>query len=345
MKKKVTKVLAGLLVLVLLLSGCSGNNGGNNSKNNEALNNENGVENQGEQQEEVKSYKVGIVQYMDHVSLEAARQGFEDEIKKSGLDVTFDYQNANGDAALTTQIPQKFVGDKVDLIYTIATPAAQGALNVTTDIPILFAAVTDPLGAELVDDLAQPSGNVTGVIDYMNPKTQIESFLKIYPDVKTFGVIYNTGEQNSRTQLEELEKVANEMGLEIKAMGISSVNDIPPTVTSLKGSMDAFFAMTDNTVASGASLVAKELRDAKIPSLSAEEGQVKSGLLLSEGVDYYEQGVQAAKMAIKILEGTAISEIPVEEPEKLVKVVNEETAEILGLDLTDPNFENAEKVK
>lgn len=332
MKKNWKKVVAAVGLAAMMVTGCAGGSNGGNG----------GTENKTAAENGNKAYKIGIVQYMDHVSLEAARKGFEDQMNESGLNVEMEYKNANGDAALTTQIPQKFVGDGCDLIYAIATPAAQGAKTMAKDIPLIFSAVTDPVESELVKSKEAPGGNCTGVVDYMDPKGQLETFLKIYPDVKKIGVIYNTGEANSRVQLEELKKVCGELGLELKEMGVSSVNDVPTAITSLKADMDALFAMTDNTVASAAPLVAKTLREEKIPSLSAEEGQVKNGLLISEGVDYYEQGKQAARMAVEILEkGADPATTPVQDPENTSMVVNKETAEALGLDLNQEIFKNA----
>lgn len=292
-----------------------------------------------------KKVKVGIVQFMDHVSLDAAREGFVEQLKESGIDAEVIEQSANGDMSLTNTIAQSLKADGVDLIYAIATPAAQAAKNTVTDIPIVFSAVTDPIGAELVKTFEKPDSNVTGVSDYVSSEAQIDSFLKIYPNIKTFGVIYNTSEQNSLVQIEELKENLSKRGIELETVGVSAVTDIPQAVASIAPKIDALFALTDNLVANAAPIVSDTLIKNKLPSLSAEEGQVKNGLLMSEGVNYKEQGKQAGRMAVKILNGEQVADIPVELNEVNTKLVNVKTAEALGVDLNADGFKDAEKIQ
>lgn len=292
-----------------------------------------------------KKVKVGIVQFMDHVSLDAAREGFVEQLKESGIDAEVIEQSANGDMSLTNTIAQSLKADGVDLIYAIATPAAQAAKNTVTDIPIVFSAVTDPIGAELVKTFEKPDSNVTGVSDYVSSEAQIDSFLKIYPNIKTFGVIYNTSEQNSLVQIEELKGNLSKRGIELETVGVSAVTDIPQAVASIAPKIDALFALTDNLVANAAPIVSDTLIKSKLPSLSAEEGQVKNGLLMSEGVNYKEQGKQAGRMAVKILNGEQVADIPVELNEVNTKLVNVKTAEALGVDLNADSFKDAEKIQ
>lgn len=321
MKKK--NLLIMIMSLLILLVGCS---------KKEDVKSEGG-------ELDNKKIKIGVLQFVEHVSLDAAQEGFKDQLEESGYDVEWVMENANGDISLTTTIPEKLKSDKVDLIYAIATPSAQGIKNTITDIPAVFSAVTDPVGAGIVETIEKPGGNMTGVSDYINPASQIESFLAIFPNVKTFGVIYNTGEQNSVVQVEELESTLSDMNIKLEKVGISTINDIPQAIASLSSKIDALFALTDNTVASAAPIVAENLRKYNLPSLSAEEGQVKNGLLMSEGVDYYEHGKQAGRLAIKILSGEEAAKLSVEYNEKNDKKLNKETEETLNLDL------NSEKLK
>lgn len=329
------KLMGTLLLSATLLVGCGTNTAKNNSANNAEP-----------AKAEGQHYKVGVIKYIDHVSLDQARQGFMDEMKKNNIDVEYVDKVENGDVSLTTQVPQSMEAENVDLVYAIATPAAQGAKNVIKDKPIIFSAVTDPVGSGLVDSVEKPGENVTGVSDYIDPENQIKTFLKLYPDTKTFGVLYNTSEQNSLVQVEELQKKLEGMGLKLEKTGVPNVNDIPQAMTSLTSKSDALFAITDNTVASAAPVVSDILIKNNMPSLSAEEGQVKNGLLMSEGVNYYEHGAQAARMAIKILkEGKKPQDMPVEYNEKNTKTVNEKTAKALNLDLNNEVFKNAEIIK
>ena len=321
------RLIGTLLLSSVLLAGCG------NNKTAEIV------------KDDSPEYTVGIIKYMDQISLDEAREGFMEEMEKEGINVKYIDKSENGDVSLTTQVPQQMVSEEVDLIYAIATPAAQGAKNVAKDIPIVFSAVTDPVGAGLVDSIEEPGANVTGVSDYVDPQGQVESFLKLYPDTKTFGVLYNTSEQNSLVQVEELEKKLNDMNLGMEKVGVPNVNDIPQAMTSLTQKSDALFALTDNMVASAAPVVSEILLKNNMPSISAEEGQVKNGLLMSEGVNYREHGAQAARMAIKILKDKDSKIIPVEYNEKNMKKVNEKTAKALNIDLENEIFENAEIIK
>ncbi|WP_036729284.1 ABC transporter substrate-binding protein [Peptoniphilus mikwangii] len=324
------KKIVVLLLISLLLIGC---NGKNSSK---------GIE---KETSDSKKYTIGIIKYVDHISLDAAKNGFIEELKKNDVDVEIIEKSANGDMSLTTTLAQEMLSKKVDLIYAIATPAAQATKNVVRDIPVVFSAVTDPVGAGIVNSIESPDANITGVSDYVNPKMQIEEFLKIYPNIKTFGVIYNTSEQNSQVQVEKLESVLKEKNIFLVKVGINTVNDIPASIAFMSNNIDALFAITDNTVASAVPILSEQLLKNNIPSLSSEEGQVKSGLLMSEGINYESQGAQAAKIAIRILNGEDIKNIPVEYNEINHKVVNEKTAKALKLDLNNEIFKDAQIIK
>lgn len=333
-REKMKKVL--VVLMMLLLVGCSGAN-----KTADSANTTNNTANS----QSTDKVKIGIIQFMDHVSLDAAREGFVAQLGESGIDAEIVVQSANGDMSMTNTIAQSLKAEGVDLIYAIATPAAQAAKNTITDIPIVFSAVTDPVGAELVESFEKPSSNVTGVSDYVSSDSQIDEFLQVFPDVKTFGVIYNTSEQNSLVQIEELKNNLSKRGIALETVGVSAVNDIPQAIASLAPKIDALFALTDNLVANAAPVVSEALIKNNIPSLSAEEGQVKNGLLMSEGVNYEEQGKQAGRMAVKILNGEKPENIAVELNEINNKLVNETTADALGVDLTNPELADAIKVK
>ncbi|MFB0971594.1 MAG: ABC transporter substrate-binding protein [Neofamilia sp.] len=292
-----------------------------------------------------ESVKIGIIKFVEHPSLDAARDGFVKELDAKGINYELDEVSANGDISLIPTLAQKYNNDEIDLIYAIATPTAQGAKNAITDKPIIFSAVTDPVGAGLVDSIEVPGGNVTGVSDYVNASDQIDEFLVLYPEIKTFGTLYNTSEQNSQVQVDDLKKILEEKGLSLEVIGINNINDIPQGVSALSPKIDAYFALTDNMIASAAPIVAENLIKNNIPSLSSEEGQVKNGLLMSEGVSYEEQGVQAADIAIRIINGEEPKDISVEYYKNSKKLVNRKMAEALGIDLNNEIFANAEIVE
>src|SRR5690554_5872764 len=181
MKKKIVKLVSLLMTSMVMLAGCSSSN-----------NSDKGASASGED-----VYRIGISQLAEHPALDDARRGFEDGLKELGVKVEIDYQNAQGDIPTSLSIAQKFARDEVDLIYAIATPAAQSAKQATTDIPILFSAVTDPVEAELVDSMEKPGGNVTGTSDLSPMDRQLQLFKDLKPDIEKIGIIYNTSEPNS----------------------------------------------------------------------------------------------------------------------------------------------------
>lgn len=296
-----------------------------------------------EEQTEEK-IKIGAIQYIEHVSLDNALKGFQDRLKEEGIDAEVDVENLQGDQALTTTAPKKYEDDEYKLVYAISTPAAQGAKTALPNKNIIYSAVTDPVEAGLIE-APDKITNITGVNDAVSAKEQIESFLKIYPDIKTIGTIFSTNEANSKVQVEALEKACGELGLKLETVGINNINDIGQALSTLTGKIDAYYALTDNTVASAGPIVAENLLKEKIPSISAEEGQVSKGLLMSEGVDYYEHGRQAADLAIKILKGEDIKNLQAEDNKTSKKKVNGKTAEALGLDLNNENLKDAEILK
>ncbi len=321
------KLMAVILASMVLLSGCAGKttNSGSSGK---AL------------------YKIGIVQLAEHPALDDARRGFEDGLKELGIDAEIDYKNAQGDIPTTITIAQKFAGDKVDLVYAIATPAAQSAKQAVGDIPLLFSAVTDPVKAGLVDDWVKVGTNVTGTSDLVEETAeQLKMFKTIDPTIKKIGILYNTNESNSEIQIEEVKKVAPQEGLEVVVMGVSNVNELPQALESLIKKVDAFYNISDNLVALSVELVSNKLLENNMISISAEESQVSGGILITNGLSYYELGKQTAKMAKQILvDGIDIKTIPVGLAEKTSTTVNIKTLKALGLDENLPLFKDAIKV-
>lgn len=293
-----------------------------------------------------KEYIIGIIQIADHPSLDAAREGFLKELNRENISYKLIDHRAGGDISLIPQLASDLKIKGADLIYTIGTPAAQGVYNIVNDRPILFTAVTDPVGAGLVDEKTRVGANITGVSDYVDPAKVIDDFLKIYPEVKTFATMYNTNEQNSLVQIEALEKALKDKGLSLKKQGVSSINDIPQALASLKSGTDAMVTVTDNVVVNAMPVIAKTLKDEKIPSLAFDEGSVENGALIAEGVNYEKIGIRAGEMAGEILkENKDIKEIPFEDAKDLSMLVNKEIAELLGLDLNVDGLKNAKIIE
>ena len=228
-----------------------------------------------------KQYKVGIVQLVEHNALDAANKGFVDGLKERGFEegknLVIDQQNAQADQSNLQNIGQRFVNDKVDLIYAIATPAAQTVANLTKDIPIVASAITDYEGAKLIKSNNEPGGNLTGTSD-MNPiKEQIDLLLKIAPNAKTIGCIYTSSEANSEIQFKAMKEYAESKGLKVESATISNVNDIQQAAQSLVGKVDIFWEPTDNVIASAIPTLVSVTDAAKKPVICGEPNMVKNG--------------------------------------------------------------------
>ncbi|HFI0064975.1 TPA: ABC transporter substrate-binding protein [Streptococcus suis] len=278
--------------------------------------------------------KVGVLQYMEHESLTAAREGFVAELAdngyKEGDKLVLDYQNAQGDQANLQTISEQLI-DSNDLVLAIATPAAQSLATVSTETPILFTAVTDPISADLVESLEKPGGLLTGTSDQAPIDKQVELLGQAVPDAKTVGILYTTSERNSEVQVEQAEKLLKEAGYKVVLKGITSSNEVQDATTSLMKDVDAVFVPTDNTVAATMSMIGELSAEHKVPVIGGSTDMVDQGGLLTYGTNYEALGRQTAKMAIKIIEGEKVTEVPVEYPEAVNLHVNEEMAQKLGI--------------
>ena len=293
-----------------------------------------------------EKFVIGISQFAEHPALDAVRQGFEDELKAQGVETEIIYKNAQGDTGAAGIIAQKFAADKVDLIFGIATISAQTAKQATDTIPVLFSAVTDPVHSQLVNSMENVGGNVTGTTDASPMDKQLALFKQLDSSIEKVGIIYNTSESNSEIQVAQAKEIVKPLGMEIVTVGVNNINDIPQAVNSLSSKADALYVITDNIVASAAGLIAKSAAERKMLTIAAEEGPVKSGLLMTDGLSYYELGKQTGIMAKKILvDKVNPKDMPVESLQNTTKIVNENTMKKLKLDKNNPAFERAVFVK
>jgi putative tryptophan/tyrosine transport system substrate-binding protein len=291
-------------------------------------------------------YVVGIIQHVEHPSLDQATEGFKKALEDAGLKVKFDEENAQNDVKNNQAIAQKFVGDKVDLIFANATPSAQAAVNETKEIPIVFTSVTDPVGAGLVASMEQPGGNVTGTSDN-NPEA-IPSTLQLIKDMgyETVGTVYNAGEQNSVTQVDQVKAEAEKLGLTVKEANVSTSAEVKQAAESLAGSVDVFYIITDNTVVSSLESVIIVSEQEKIPLFVGELDSVKRGGFAGFGFSYYDIGYEAGEKAVQILKGEAEpGEIPATFPQKLVLEINEDAAQKMGVEISEELKAKATLVK
>ncbi|MGQ7358484.1 ABC transporter substrate-binding protein [Streptococcus suis] len=286
-------------------------------------------------QASTETVKVGVLQYMEHESLTAAREGFVAELEangyKEGEKLVLDYQNAQGDQANLQTISEQLIGGN-DIVLAIATPSAQSLATVSTETPIVFTAVTDPLSADLVESIEKPGGLLTGTSDQAPIDKQVELLGQAVPDAKTVGILYTTSERNSEVQVEQAKELLEKAGYKVVVKGITSSNEVQDATTSLMKDVDALFIPTDNTVASTMTMIGELSVEHKVPVIGGSTDMVDEGGLLTYGTNYEALGRQTAKMAIKIIEGANVSETAVEYPETVSLHVNEEMAQKLGID-------------
>lgn len=292
-----------------------------------------------------QKFKIGIVEFIEHPALDATKDGFIERLKELNLDAEIDFVSAQGDAAQGRLISEKFVKNKSDLIFAIATPVAQAAHEVTDDIPILFSAVTDPVDAKLVKSNEKPGKNVTGTSDMAPMKNQLAMFKELDPKIKKVGILYSTSEANSLVQVKQAAEIGKELGLEIKDMGISDINEVPQAVLSLMEKVDAIYTITDNMTAKAINVIGEKTLEKKMITVGAEVAHLKGGILITDGISYKELGKQTAEMAKKILvDGVKPSDIPVEKGKVTKREYNEETLKILGLDKNAEIFKGAKAI-
>ncbi|MFL2135196.1 ABC transporter substrate binding protein [Ruoffia sp. FAM 24228] len=285
-------------------------------------------------QEEIN---VGVLQFVEHESLDQNYQGFIDGLEEAGYvegeNLTLNYLNASGDTA-NLQSMSENVTNSSDYIFAIATPAAQAIANVEQKKPVLFSSVSDPVGAGLVQNLEEPEANITGTTDAGPIEDQVALLQAVVPDAERVGIIYNSGEANSMSEAEKATAALEAAGIEVVEATVTSTNDISQVMSGLvNDDVDAVFTVTDNTIASAMTLVGDLALEAELPIIGGSKDMALANGLTTYGLDYYELGKQTAGMLVEIIESGEI--IPVESADTLELVVNEENAEILGLDLSN----------
>lgn len=283
------------------------------------------------------TYQIGVLQLTQHAALDAANEGFIAALDASGIKYEVDQQNASGDSSTCVTVADKFVNDGKDLIYTIATPAAQAVAGATSDIPIVGSAITDYVEAGLIDSNDAPGGNVTGSSD-MNPiDAQLDLLIQLVPAAKTIGVFYSADEDNSILQANLFTTAAEAKGLTVEKFTISNSNEIQTVVQSMEGKIDACWVPTDNKLAAGMATVAMIANEIKLPIIAGESNMVTEGALATYGLDYYQLGYLAGEMAVDILKnGKKPADMPIQflPADKCELAVNEETAKAIGIDVS-----------
>lgn len=330
MKLRKWGLVAGAVAL-LSLAACGNDSNGGTTDSNSGNSGGSGA---------ADSATVGVLQLVEHGSLDAAYEGFlaglADNGYVEGENLTVNYQNAQNGQDNLMSMSQQLVGEDPDLLLGVATLAAQSLVNATTEIPITVTAVTDLIDAGLVESMEEPGGNVTGTTDMVPIDQQIALLLSIVPDAETVGIMYNSGESNSKIQADLAQEALEAAGVKVEVRTATSTNDVQQVTQGLANSVDAIYIPTDNTFASAAAIVGEVAMETKTPVVTGSTEQTENGGLATYGIDYYSLGEQTGAMAAKILKGEATpADMPIESAEKLQLVINEDMAEALGINPDD----------
>jgi putative ABC transport system substrate-binding protein len=291
---------------------------------------------------------VAVVSIVEHPALDAVRDGVKDALKKAGYEegknLKWQYQSAQGNTGTAAQIARKFIGDQPDAIVGIATPTAQALVAATKNVPIVFSAVTDPVGAQLVPSWDASNTNVTGVSDLLELEKQIELIQRIVPGAKRVGMVYNPGEANSVVVVKQLKELlpAHDMTL-VEAAAPRSV-DVGSAARSLIGKVDVIYTNTDNNVVSAYESLVKVGNDAKIPLVASDTDSVKRGAIAALGVDYYQLGEQTGRLVVKIIEGAKPGSLKTEVSNQVELAVNPGAATKQGVTLSQELLDSAAQI-
>ena len=339
MKKK---VLAGIMTTAMIMAMMTGCGSSDTAKDTQAST---GSETSADSSAAESDYTIGISQFAEHGSLDNCREGFLEGLKSAGIEegvnLTVEYQNSQADTGTASTIADNFVSKNVDLICAIATPSAMSAYNscLDSEIPVVYTAVSDPVGAGLADEEGNSVGNITGTSDKLPVEEQLKMIRDLMPDAKKIGILYTTSEANSLSTIETYKELADDYGFEIVESGINTLADVDMAAADLAAKVDCISNLTDNTVVQGLQTVLAKASAAGIPVFGSEVEQVKNGCLAAEGIDYVALGKQTGAMAAKVLKGEAeASDMPYEACEGANLYINTEVASDLGITFPE-NYE------
>lgn len=296
---------------------------------------------------QAKTVYVATTAIVEHPALDAVRDGIKEVLNENGYtgdELKFTYESAQGQPAIAAQIARKMVGDAPDIIVAIATPSAQAAASASKDIPVVFSAVTDPVGAKLVSSLIQPGGNVTGLSDMVNVKQQLALIKEFLPNLKTLGIPYNPGEANSVSIVNNLKAAAEEIGVTVIESPAPKSSDVMIATKQLVGKVDAIYCSTDNTIVSAFESVVKVGIDAQIPVFAADTDSVERGAVAAVGYDYADLGRQTGDIVVRILKGEKPGMIDVKLAEGTSLFVNTTMAAKMGVEIPAAVLARATKI-
>jgi len=295
---------------------------------------------------DVKS--VAVTAIVEHPALDATRDGIKEGLKEAGFEegknLKWQYQSAQGNPGTAAQIARKFIGDNPDVIVGIATPSAQALVAATKTVPVVFATVTDPVGAQLIKVWGPSGTNVAGVSDRLALDKQVDLIRRIVPNAKRVGMVYNPGEANSTVVVRELKQILPQFGMTLVEASAPRSVDVSSAARSLVGKVDVIYTNTDNAVVSAYESLTKVGNDSKVPLIASDTDSVKRGAIAALGINYFEMGKQTGRMVARILKGEKPGGIAPETSDKLELYVNPGAAEKQGVTLSDEVLKSAKEI-
>jgi putative ABC transport system substrate-binding protein len=291
---------------------------------------------------------VAITQIVEHPALDSVRSGVIDELAVRGYKepetLKISYESAQGNPTTASQIARKFVGEQPDVIVAIATPSAQTMAAATKTVPIVFSAVTDPLGAKLVASMEKPGGNITGTTDLLPIDAHLALVKRIVPQATRLGTIYNPGEANSVTLIEMIKAASGKQGMTTSAVAANKTSEVLSAAKSLVGKVDVIYLVTDNTVISAVEAVIKVGEQNRLPVIAADTDTVTRGAIAALGFNYYDVGRQTGELVALILQGANPGDLPVRGLSKLDLYLNPGAASRMGVTLSPDLINSAQKI-
>ena len=290
---------------------------------------------------------VAATAIVEHPALDSVRDGVRAALEAAGYsgdNLKWQYQTAQGNTATASQIARKFVGDRPDAIVAIATPSAQAVVASSRSVPVVFAAVTDPVAAQLVRNWEPSGSNVTGVSDELELDRQMELVKRVVPDATRVGMVYNPGEANSVVVVERLRKLLPEMGMTLVEAAAPRSVDVGSAARSLVGKVDVIYTNTDNNVVSAYESLVKVGMDTKTPLVASDTDSVKRGAIAAIGIDYYKHGVQAGELVVRLLNGEKPGDIAPQKTTELSLFLNRSAAAAQGVTLSQELIDSAAEV-
>lgn len=293
-----------------------------------------------------KTYKIGIIQLVENGAFEDMKKGFKAEMEKEygAGKVEFVEKSAQGDASNMNTIAQEMAGGGYDLVATIATPASQAFVNQKSDTPQVFIAVSQPVKAGLLSDMKKPDKNATGTQNPIPVEGIFNLAKELKPDIKTVGILYSANEVNSNATAKDAKAQLEKMGLKAVERTVSNSSEVKQTADSLAAETDAIFVPNDSLIQDAIALVVDAANAHKIPILGSSKVMVDGGALLSVAIDDVDTGAQSARLAIEVLNGKAVADVPAIAINGDMVDVNMAAAEKLGITIPQAIQDKAHSV-